>query len=61
MTLGEVAYEAYRKYANGKSLLTGLSIPSWPALSDEIKAGWEAAGEAVREYVVSPVLVDGGE
>ena len=56
-SLGEVAYEAYRKYADGKSLLTGLSIPPWSALSEEIKAGWEAAGEAVREHVVSAVLV----
>lgn len=56
-TLGEVAYEAYRKHADGKSLITGLGIPHWGALSAEVQAGWEAAGAAVREHVVSPVLV----
>jgi ATP-dependent protease Clp ATPase subunit len=37
-----VAYEAYRKQAGGKSLVTGEDLPSFGALPDSIRDAWAA-------------------
>ena len=43
----EIAYEAYRKKAGGKSLAMGVPIPEWSGLSQAIKDAWWEAAEAV--------------
>ncbi len=47
-TYGQIAYEAYRRCSDGKSLVTGARIPEWPELAEEIRAAWEMAAFAVR-------------
>jgi hypothetical protein len=46
-TPGQTAYEAYRESSGGKSLVSGVALPQWRALSREIRHAWEAASEAV--------------
>ncbi len=43
----EIAYEAYRKFSNGKSLISGQDIPEFANLPEAIKNAWQAAGDAV--------------
>jgi hypothetical protein len=35
--LGQVAYEAYRDRADGRSLATGEPLPAWDQLNAEIR------------------------
>lgn len=51
MTLGQVAYEAYRKAADEVSLVLGYKLPDWDMLYREIKSAWESAAEAVKDEV----------
>lgn len=54
-TLGEIAYEAYRAHTHGKSAITGLAIPPWGSLTEDIQAAWRAAAIAVRyEIALKP-------
>lgn len=46
-TLGQVGYEAYRAHTGGLSLASGLPIPEWDSLNDEIKEAWEIAAAAI--------------
>lgn len=46
-TKGRVAYEGYYNACGGKSLITGVLLPSWIEQSDQVRAAWEAAGQAV--------------
>lgn len=55
MTLGRIAFEAYREAVGGKTF-DGKPIPGWADLhgdADKIRAGWEAAAgrtaDAVRD------------
>lgn len=50
-TSGQAAYEAYRKYSNGVSLVSGAPIPEWAELPANIQAAWQAAGQAVESLV----------
>lgn len=45
---GDIAYEAYRQVADGKSLVTGALLPVWDELPERIREAWESAAEAVR-------------
>ena len=45
-TMGEIAYYAYREASDGKSLVSGVQIPEWRYLPDNIRAAWNAAGTA---------------
>jgi hypothetical protein len=47
-TLGQVAYDAYFKKCDGKSLISGAELPVWDKQSPEIKQAWESAAEAVH-------------
>lgn len=47
ITMGEIAYNAYRKASDGKSLATGTPIPPWRYLPDKYREAWNVAGEAV--------------
>lgn len=44
---GEVAYRAYCKFSNGKSLVTREQLPTWDQLSNIIREAWDAAAAAV--------------
>lgn len=46
--LGRIAYEAYVRQAGGVSLISQTRLPPWDKLSQDIKAAWIAAAEAVR-------------
>lgn len=47
---GQVAYEAYVQHCGGYSV-RGELLPSWADQSDEICAHWDAAAEAVADYL----------
>jgi hypothetical protein len=47
VNLGQAAYEAYSKAAEGRSLVSGLELPAWKDLNDEIQNAWIASAVAV--------------
>jgi hypothetical protein len=49
MSFGRVAYEAYRKSSDGKSLVSGQALPEWDGLHERIKQAWEDAALSVLE------------
>jgi hypothetical protein len=51
-TLGQIAYEAYYDYCDGKSAVTGAPLPPWDKQSVPVRAAWESAADAVREELV---------
>jgi hypothetical protein len=53
-TRGQVAYEAYCKYTEGKSLVTGVLLPLWDVQKEGIRQAWEAAALAVSAYDMPP-------
>ncbi len=46
-TRGEVAYNAYREAAGGRSLATGDPLPDFEDLPATIRRAWQAAADAV--------------
>lgn len=46
---GQIAYEAYLKYSDGKSLVSGATLPRWEDLAGNIRDAWLAAAQAVVE------------
>ena len=46
-TKGQIAYEAYCKSTDNKSLVSGEELPSFSDLKAEIKTAWENAAKAV--------------
>jgi hypothetical protein len=48
-TPGQIAYEAYCRYSDGKSLISGAILPAWDVLSENIRCAWQAAALAVQE------------
>lgn len=51
-SLGQVAYEAYAVKVGNKSV-KGDTLPSWDDQKPEIKAAWDAAGQAVGDMVIN--------
>lgn len=49
MGSGIVAYEAYRKVAGGRSLVSGQKLPEFNELSAQMRLAWQAVEEAVYE------------
>jgi len=47
---GQVAYEGYRRFSEGKSLASGEPIPEWDGLALEIQRAWEAAAMSVLNH-----------
>lgn len=47
MSAGKVAYDGYRDFSDGKSLISGQPIPEWEKLPENIQQAWEAAARAV--------------
>ena len=48
---GEVAYSGYFTACGGKSLISGAELPSWDEQSEEIRAAWQAAADAVLRTI----------
>lgn len=46
-TPGQIAYDAYKERAQGRSLVSGKPLPEWERQSGWIKDAWEAAAQAV--------------
>ena len=44
---GQLAYEAYCKQTDNKSLVSGAELPAWVDLKLEIQDAWIAAADAV--------------
>lgn len=64
--LGQVAYEGYCAVSDGKSLVSGESLPTWGEQAPEIREAWRAAADAVlmftsarRESSLAEQLVSG--
>lgn len=51
--LAKIAYEAYCRQTNWKSLVTGDQLPQFEDLRQEIKDAWWVAAQAVRHEFVS--------
>lgn len=49
--LGSIAYEGYRDFSQGVSLVSGQAIPPWPELPGNIQAAWNAAAQSVAAYL----------
>ena len=52
MTLGQIAYDAYCKETDGKSLISGAQLPPWRDLDSRIQDAWHSAGLAVRSAII---------
>lgn len=50
----KAAFEAYSAEVGGKTW-DGKPIPTWEALTDQVRAGWVAAATAAVEYVTPSV------
>lgn len=60
-TFGRVAYDAYLRYSDGKSLVTGEALPTWDKQTPDRQAAWDAAAdEVVRQYEHFRGLIKGG-
>jgi hypothetical protein len=46
---GKLAYDAYRQFSDGKSLISGAPIPEWDGMPVLIRAAWCAAADAVED------------
>jgi hypothetical protein len=44
---GQIAYEAYCRHTNGRSLVSGAELPPWDELGPEIQQAWIVAATAV--------------
>jgi hypothetical protein len=59
-TAGQAAYEGYLESSQGRSLVTGETLPSWSDQKPERQEAWEAAARAARAYNQSPEGADPG-
>jgi hypothetical protein len=50
-TLGNVGYDAYCAFTDGKSLISGAVLPPFAELKTPIQEAWEKAGQAVAASV----------
>jgi hypothetical protein len=51
MTYGQTAYEAYFAACEGKSLISGVPLPSWDGQAEKIQDAWNLAGATVAARV----------
>jgi hypothetical protein len=47
--LGKIAYDAYAFQSAGRSLISGVKLPEWDGLKEEIKLAWHAAASAIMQ------------
>lgn len=57
--LGQIAYEAYYTYSDGRSLISGAALPTWADQASSIQEAWTAAANAVAATTILG-LADGG-
>lgn len=50
-TLGQIGYDAYCKFTDNKSLVSGAELPTFDKLQVRIQEAWEKAGQAVAASV----------
>lgn len=50
-TLGNIGYDAYCKFTDNKSLISGAELPAFENLKTPIQEAWEKAGQAVAASV----------
>jgi hypothetical protein len=50
-TLGQIGYDAYCKFTDNKSLVSGAELPAFDKLPVRIQEAWEKAGQAVAASV----------
>jgi hypothetical protein len=53
MDRGQLTYEAYFKYSNGRSLISGQPLPKWQDQADNIRFAWAAAEQAAQDAVTT--------
>ena len=56
--LGEVAYEGYRAFTDGLSVITKQQLPEWDGQLPGIREAWRAAADCVRLALEFPGLAD---
>ena len=50
--IGQVAYEAYYEFSEGRSLVSGAALPAWKKLEPSIQAAWMyAAFHGAKAYL----------
>lgn len=59
MNHGKIAYEAYCKATDNKSLISGETLPGWKDLKPEIQNAWTQSGYAVGDAWANEVLLKG--
>lgn len=59
--IGRIAYEAYSRHSDGKSLVSGDLLPLWPEMPLHIRQAWDAAAGAVAAAGEGPPLDDDDE
>jgi len=57
MNHGKIAYEAYCKATDNKSLISGDELPAWEVLKPEIQNAWTQAGHAVGDAWANEILL----
>lgn len=45
--IGQIAYDAYRDFSSGISLVSGAVLPTWEVQAGAIKNAWNASAQAV--------------
>lgn len=51
-SLGEIAYDAYSADAGGKTH-DKKNIPPWDKLGDDVRAHWQAGGQAAADAIIN--------
>lgn len=51
--LGKIAYEAYKDWSEGKSLVDGTELPDWQDLPQSIRDAWIHSALAVQTEVLA--------
>ncbi len=52
MNIGQIAYNAYCKSTNNKSLISGTELPPFYSLDPKIKSAWREAALAVHFHTL---------
>lgn len=50
---GQIAYEAYFQFSNGKSLVSGAPLPTWGEQAEKIRVAWNVAAQAAIDTHVA--------
>lgn len=53
---GKIAYDTYRYFSKGKSLISGATLLPWEELKQEIKFVWTQTADAVRYTMMKDTI-----